>query len=207
LRTFTRDRFVHRTLALFLGSFVYALTVLRTVRTPEGSRDAFVPQLSVTIAFALTLASTLGLVLFLAHLAREIRVETILRNVDDDASGSIERVLGERDTVSAVELPRGPTAGESRVLLAPSSGFIVGVDAEVLREAALHAGAVVLVDRPVGDALVEGTPVARAYPTDRASTPGWWAAVDGGPQPAQSIGTRTTVRTSTVRVSTQPSRA
>lgn len=60
LRTFTRDRFVHRTLALFLGSFVYALTVLRTVRTPEGGGAEFVPQLSVTVAFALTLASTLG---------------------------------------------------------------------------------------------------------------------------------------------------
>lgn len=162
LRTFTRDRFVHRTLALFLGSFVYALTVLRTVRTPEDSRDAFVPQLSVTVAFALTLASALGLVLFLAHLAREIRVETILRNVHDDAGGSIDRALQERETLTATELER-LIPSSARPLLAPSSGFIVGVDPEALLAAALEADAVVLVDRPVGDALVEGTPVARAW--------------------------------------------
>lgn len=162
LRTFTRDRFVHRTLALFLGSFVYALTVLRTVRTPEGSRDAFVPQLSVTVAFGLTLASTLGLVLFLAHLAREIRVETILRNVHEDAGRSFDRVLGERDTLSGPEVEQLQAPVTQR-LHAPSSGFVVGIDPEALREAAAETGAVVLVDRPVGDALVEGTPVARAW--------------------------------------------
>jgi uncharacterized membrane protein len=32
LRTFTRDRVVHVTLGLFLATFTYALTVLRTVR-------------------------------------------------------------------------------------------------------------------------------------------------------------------------------
>jgi uncharacterized membrane protein len=35
LRTFSSDRFVQLTLALFLGTFTYALTVLRTVRTGD----------------------------------------------------------------------------------------------------------------------------------------------------------------------------
>ncbi len=160
LRTFARDRFVQGTLALFVGSFVYALTVLRTVRTAEGGRDTFVPQLSVTVAFALTLASVLSLVLFLAHLAREIRIETVLRNVHRDASGSIGRALGECEIMPAGALPPG---GKPRNLLAPSSGFVVGVDLEALCEVALEADAVVLVDRRVGDAVVQGTPVARAW--------------------------------------------
>ncbi|MFC7363398.1 DUF2254 domain-containing protein [Nocardioides astragali] len=161
LRTFTRDRFVQRTLALFLGSFVYALTVLRTVRTPEGSGAGFVPQLSVTVAFAFTLASVLGLVLFLAHLAREIRVETVMRNVHKDADHCIERVLGERET--SVALPQGPEGDAMRPLLAPSSGFVVAVRGEALWEAARAVDAVVVVDRRVGDAVVAHTPVARAW--------------------------------------------
>ncbi len=36
LRTFTRDLLVQSTLGLFLGTFVFALTVLRTVRTEAG---------------------------------------------------------------------------------------------------------------------------------------------------------------------------
>ncbi len=161
LRTFTRDRFVQRTLALFLGSFVYALTVLRTVRTADGSGTMFVPQLSVTVAYGLTLACALGLVLFLAHLAREIRVETVLRNVHEDADASIEQAFGERDTSN--ELPRAPRAAQVRPLLAPSSGFIVGVRPDALSESAQDADAVVVVDRRVGDAIVVDTPVARAW--------------------------------------------
>ena len=161
LRTFTRDRFVQRTLALFVGSFVYALTVLRTVRTSDGGREAFVPQLSVTVAYGLTLASALGLVLFLAHLAREIRVETVLRNVHKDADSSIDRVLGQRET--SAELPREPPREAVLRLLAPSSGFVVAVHADVLCAAARDVDAVVVVDKRVGDALVAGTPVARAW--------------------------------------------
>jgi uncharacterized membrane protein len=93
LRTFTRDRFVHLTLALFLGTFTYALTVLRTVRDADGNEPAFVPQISITVGYVLAIASVLGLVLFLAHLAREIRVETTLRNVHRDASGTVRRTL------------------------------------------------------------------------------------------------------------------
>lgn len=40
LRTFTRDRFVHNTLALFLATFVFALTVLRAF----ASRPVPVPR-------------------------------------------------------------------------------------------------------------------------------------------------------------------
>lgn len=163
LRTFTRDRFVQRTLALFIGSFVYALTVLRTVRAPEDGGTAFVPQLSVTVAFLLTLASALGLVLFLAHLAREIRVETVLRNVHDDASGAIDRALPRRGPTPEAAPVCTPPAGRTGALLAPSSGFIVGIQEEVLLDAALEVDAVVVIDRPVGDALVARTPLARAW--------------------------------------------
>ena len=162
LRTFTRDRFVQRTLALFIGSFVYALTVLRTVRTPDDGGTAFVPQLSVTVAFLLTLGSALGIVLFLAHLAREIRVETVLRNVHDDAAATIDRAVPPRGPRAAPR-PCPPPTGQTGVLLAPSSGFIVAIHPAVLLDAARAADAVVVVDRPVGDALVAGTPLARAW--------------------------------------------
>ena len=48
LRTFTRDRLVHVTLALFLATFTYALTVLRSVRSSSDGQDEFVPRLAVT---------------------------------------------------------------------------------------------------------------------------------------------------------------
>jgi uncharacterized membrane protein len=52
LRTFTRDLVVQATLALFLATFVYALTVLRSVRSAGDTGAAFVPHLSVTLVRA-----------------------------------------------------------------------------------------------------------------------------------------------------------
>ena len=66
------------TLGVFLGTFAYALTVLRTVRTGADDQELFVPQIAVTVAFLLAVASVFALVIFLAHLAKEIRVETML---------------------------------------------------------------------------------------------------------------------------------
>lgn len=53
LRTFSSDRFVQSTLALFLGTFTFSMTVLRTVRTGSDAEAVFVPQVSVTTAFVL----------------------------------------------------------------------------------------------------------------------------------------------------------
>lgn len=81
LRTFSSDRFAHGTLALFLAAFAFALTVLRSVRGEGNGNTAFVPEISVTVAFVLAIASVVGPVLFLSHLTREIRIETMMRRV------------------------------------------------------------------------------------------------------------------------------
>lgn len=44
LRTFSSDRFVHTTLALFLATFAFALAVLRSVRTETSQSPSFVRE-------------------------------------------------------------------------------------------------------------------------------------------------------------------
>ena len=161
LRTFSSDRFVQATLALFLGTFTYALTVLRTVRTPADGQDLFVPQIAVTLAFLLAVVSVFGLVIFLAHLAREIRVETMLATVHQDATATLKRVLKEPDKAPA-DVPESPS--HAVTLLAPSSGFLVWIDEPAILAAAREADAVLLIDRQPGSSLVAGTPVGSCWP-------------------------------------------
>ncbi|GLZ42266.1 DUF2254 domain-containing protein [Actinokineospora sp. NBRC 105648] len=163
LRTFTRDRFVHVTLALFLATFAYALTVLRTVRTADGVQPAFVPQASVTLAFLLALASVVFLVLFLAHLARKIRVETMVRDVHVDADATVSRLLVERGRDSPRPVfPMPPPSGVP--VLAASSGFLGRVDESALLAAAVDADAIIVIDRRPGDSVVTGTPIGVCWP-------------------------------------------
>lgn len=162
LRTFTSDIFVQATLAVFLATFTYALTVLRAVRDADGSDVAVVPRLSVTVAFVLGLASVLGLVLFLAHLARQIRVETMLRNVHEDASATVElATIPSDDAQDRVPMPT--PRHDAVVLTAPSSGFLTSIDENKLRAVAIDVDAVVSIDCHPGSSLVDGVPIGRAW--------------------------------------------
>ena len=89
LRMFASDPMVQGTLAVFLGTFAYALTVLRTVENATDEADAFVPRIAVTVASVLTLVSVVVLTFFLAHLARQLRVETMMRDVHREAAHTI----------------------------------------------------------------------------------------------------------------------
>jgi len=169
LQTFVADRVVQLTLAQLVLTFVYALTVLRSVRTESATEDdtAFVPRLSITIAYLLTLGSVIGLVLFLGHLARALRVETMLRDVHDEAGRTITRQLGDpADDPAGQRWPAVLPAGTPVPLPARSSGFLVGVDGRAAAAAAREAGVVVQLVPRVGDAVVAGTPVAHVWVDD-----------------------------------------
>jgi len=163
LRTFSSDRFVQITLGVFLGTFAYALTVLRTVRTAADDQEQFVPQIAVTVAFLLAVTSVFALVVFLAHLAKEIRVETMLATVHRDATATLRRVLPDREpNRPPAAVPDIPPVGE--VVPAPSSGFLVWIDEPALLRATRQADAVLTISAPPGSSLIEGVPIGMCWP-------------------------------------------
>lgn len=165
LRTFTSDQFVQATLALFLATFTYALAVLRSVRSAGDSGQAeFVPKFAVTVAFVLAVASVLGLVLFLAHLTEQIRVETMLRNVHRDATRTMHAVHSEAEP-DAHNHPASPQPPQDATqLLATSDGFLTWIEHGHLVEAAVDEGALLNLDVYPGSFLVKGTPLGSAWP-------------------------------------------
>lgn len=185
LRTFTSDVFVQATLSVFLATFTYSLTVLRTVRSGDATVPEFVPRLSVTFSYVLAVGSVIMLVVFLAHLVQQIRVEPMLRDVHDDASATIRATLGgdspsghtrgqqQRDGDDH-DWPTGsvpPRPAHAFTVLAPSSGFLVRVDQQELLDACIDLDVVLVLDRPMGSSLVKGTPLGSAWSTDDANSP------------------------------------
>ncbi|GAB3547232.1 DUF2254 domain-containing protein [Arthrobacter tumbae] len=184
LRTFTSDRFVHNTLALFLATFAFSLTVLRTIRDNDEESTGFVPEIAVTLSFLLSLTTVIGLVLFLGHLSRQLRVERMLEDVHDDFTATIGGVTGGSKTphieldapAGALDLPAG------------SSGFLVQVNEEALLQVAEQFDAVIVLRRPPGDFLVEGVPYAHATQRDG----GHWTS-DVAEQLRQAVEDSTTI--------------
>lgn len=179
LQTFVRDRVVQSCLGILLGTFVFALVVLRSVRSADDSGDtAFVPRLSVTVALLLTLVSVGALVAFLSHQSRQLRVETMLRDVHVEAAATLRRLAAEQaeDEQPDADLP--PVPPDARPVCARHSGFLVQVTEGPLLAAATGAGAVLrLIPRP-GESVLDGVPVAWAWSDGSGAEPSTEALAD-----------------------------
>ncbi len=156
LQTFVRDRVVQTCLGVLLGTFVYALVVLRTVRSAdEAQGSSFVPRISVTVAFLFALASVAALVTFLSHQTRQLRVETMMRDVHSESARTRARLHERQEEDQQPDRPLPQVPDSARPLCARSSGFLVQVFEGPLLEAVTGAGAVLLLDRRPGDPVEE----------------------------------------------------
>ena len=116
----------------------------------------------MTVGFLLAVLSVITLVLFLGHLVRLIRVETLLGSVLGEALRNAEASLEQRDESGRDE--PAPSPPESALpIAAAGTGFLTGVEAQALIGVAAEAGAVVMLHRKPGDWIVEGTPVALVW--------------------------------------------
>ncbi len=160
LRTFMRDRGTQLVLAVFLATFAYALAVLRGV---EGGAEPYVPQVAVAGAFALALASVAALVYFVHHATEEIRVDTMMRDVERETLQTIDRVYSELSGPAASALKPPPGAVP---LPAHESGFIQDVTVDGLAEIARRFDVLLSLHVPIGDYVVEGAPLMWAWHPD-----------------------------------------
>jgi uncharacterized membrane protein len=153
LRNFVRDAGNQCALGIFLGTFAYALVVLRTVRAVE--EMPFVPHLGVTGALILALLCVATLIWFVHHVATGINVETVIDLVNRDLSGAIDRLSLDQPPQS----PPLPAPSGAPVTL-DKRGYLRAVNEEMLAEwAARESAVLVLLVRP-GDYLFPGAPVA-----------------------------------------------
>lgn len=169
LRTFTSDTFVHNTLALFLSTFAFALTVLRTIRDEDDQSIGFVPEIAVTLSFLLALATVIGLVLFLGHLSRQLRVERILKDVRDDFMTTVGEVGLHEE--GSPPLPAEPST--ALPVKSTTSGFLVEINESALLDVAKRFSAHIVVQTPPGDFLVEGVPFVRVWRTESETEDSW----------------------------------
>jgi uncharacterized membrane protein len=111
----------------------------------------------VTLSLLLALSSMIVLVLFLAHLTRQIRVETMLSKVQRIACQTSAATLT-LQSEAPVPLPQRPT--QPALIFATFSGFLVSVDHGKLVDLAESCDVIIGLDRQPGDFIVAGTPIA-----------------------------------------------
>jgi uncharacterized membrane protein len=170
LRTFLRDRRTQWVLSGMLGSGVFDVAVLRTVRSgDEGEVGEFVPQLAVSVALLYALLAVALLVFFLHHLTRHMRVDVIMHDIRGETLTQLERLGRDRGSLPDLDAPEPP--GTAVPIVAELSGYLQTADVAALGRAAERLEVVVRLRPTMGSWVSRGTTVA------------WVWGVDGGPPP------------------------
>lgn len=155
LRTFLRDRQTQWSLGVFVATFVYAVMVLRTVDSSDGSR--FVPASATTLGVLLLLLTVFVFIGYLHHTATAIQVSSLIRAVGDETRAAIERQLPQPPT--APESPRPVLPQPSRSLPSTTYGVVTTVDVQALVALACKADVVLVLHPALGEFVPEGAPV------------------------------------------------
>ncbi len=170
LRTFFGDRITQITIGVFVGTFVYALLVLREVGS-FGTGD-FVPRLAVTLASLLGMAAVVLLIVFLNHVAQMVQVSHVMADIAHTTLKQTNTLFPERfgtaedeDFESLAETWRKEPAGR---IYAQRPGFVQRVALDELAEGlAGHVRHAVVLVCP-GDFVSVDKAVLEVWPQDAA---------------------------------------
>ncbi len=165
LTNFMEDRGNKLSLAVFIGTFVFCVNVLRTIRhdgavTTKVSGEstelaAFVPNFSLVVSYFLIAISVGTLVYFLHHIPASIRINTVLENIGRRLIRDIDAIYpGKGDTIHNEH----PSTGEP--ITAHIAGYVQSISFDQLTDVARAAGGRISLACRTGDFLHPGMVLA-----------------------------------------------
>jgi len=170
LGNFMRDRGNQASLGVFIGTYLYCLVVLRTIRSAEeisadtggAVRDAFVPHLAMFAGLALAIASTAVLIYFVHHVTSGIHINNVIARVGRDLIAQIRRRSEEDDPKSGPTSPPS-LSGKAKPIVATKTGYIEAIDFDALLKIASRHDLVLRPVRRAGDFVADGWTLLEAH--------------------------------------------
>lgn len=167
LRSFTGDVVNQTVLGLFIATFAFSLSVLRSVRSETSDVEAFVPTVSVTIALLLAFLSIGSLIYFFHHSTRTIQASVIIDRTYNDTSNLLSRhaewlrAEGRRLLQEKVHLPE--RFREVMKVSNVRAGYLQDSNADSLVRVANNHDVLIRLTPQLGDFLNRGSQVATVW--------------------------------------------
>jgi uncharacterized membrane protein len=164
VRNFMADRGNQVVLAVLTSTFLYALVVLRSIRTEDDSSSAFVPVVAVSTAVLLAVGDVAVLVYFIHHIATSVQVTTLQERVLTELESVIDRLYPsdadpDPDRGAGEETAWEAADDVTTLCTATRSGYVEQVALAQLVAAAREEGAVYRLRAHPGDHVLAGDPV------------------------------------------------
>ena len=163
LREFARDVRTQTVLGVLLGTFLVSITGLHGMDTARP-----VPVLVVGLVYVLGIASGIVLLLFIGHIARSLRVDTMMRNAHQSCLSVLRETYPPSETGEVRDFPDPVNA-----ILVPvgRSGIVQAVAWKPLMTMLeQHRLGIRVLVQP-GDHVTLGSPVARVWADDGGAVP------------------------------------
>lgn len=162
LRNFMRDRVNQVVLGSFVATFLYALLVLRGVRSGD---DPYVPSVSVALALVFAVVNLGIYIYFIHHIADSMRVATITQRIARDTHKAFQRWFERGGASSGVPWkgPARPPEG-GWPIRAREDGYVEVIDLTLLTRLARDHGIRLDLALGTGGFSTRGAPLAWASP-------------------------------------------
>lgn len=170
MRNFMQDIGNQIVLGTFIGTFIYCLLVLRTIRGEGDDYDRFVPQLAVTVGFLVAIVSIGVLIYFIDHASTIIQAAHVISEVGADLDDATDRLfpekLGRSAPRSQQQVAAIPTDFDfvASPIKATSSGYLQIVDDKELMQLAYQHNLLLRLEYRPGEYIVKGSNLVMVYP-------------------------------------------
>ncbi|MBJ3778571.1 DUF2254 domain-containing protein [Acuticoccus mangrovi] len=175
---FMRDRTNQVVLGVFLATFVYCITVLSTVHGAGEEEVAFVPQISVVVALALTLASIVAMIAYIHHVPESIDIMNLAARIGLELGDTIDQMLdaeavADREAgADLVPFRRDAPGPNEAAIRAERPGYVLQYDLSQLHALAEEKDVQVVVICAPGRFVVAGEVLLRVRPATRLDAAG-----------------------------------
>lgn len=172
LRQFTASRTNQVVLGTYIATFVYALLVLRTVRSADEG-EPFVPALSVTSAVILAVLCLGLLIFFIHHMSQSLQVAVIMDDVRQEVVAQIDELYPQEigDSSPEAQLPVAAREklkqnGKLIVVRSEQTGFVRKIDEQTLLKTPLAATEWLWIQPSIGQFVAYGNILAELDQVD-----------------------------------------
>ncbi|MEO6000629.1 MAG: DUF2254 domain-containing protein [Chitinophagaceae bacterium] len=156
------NRFQQFVLGFYIGTIVYALFLLSTIRDIDSG--IYVPALSIYLLLILTVADIFLFIYFLHYVTQSVKFETIINRIHKQTIRSLDR---KREAVKRVA--PAPGAGNTYLITMTSSDYFQDFDEKGLLTCAVQHDGLVKFLHPTGTFLLKGAPLMIFYCTRKVT--------------------------------------
>lgn len=156
------NRFQQIVLGFYIGTIVYALFLLSTIR--DVNTGIHVPAISTYMLIALTIIDIFLFIYFLHYITDSVKFETIINRIYKETKEALEKSAKRSEGSLPIYAP-----AEGKPIGAYTSGLFQGFEMDGLLDLCRKEDVVVRFLYPVGTYLLRDTPLLLVYHTNKLS--------------------------------------